>query len=348
MMYFELGGRVHSGYFQRNWELSVNDSNVRKFIQEKRDLCDNTDFYYCLYVYDNPANRKDSNVTAPLYFDIDGKSLAANDYAQTRRECLTLVTYLKNSCHILEKEIQIYFSGAKGFHIIIPEIIFGCEAPCSNLNIMYKTFVQRIKETLNLNLIDMKIYDKRRLFRYPDSINSKTGLRKVTLTEQEVRECSIEQIKEIASRPCRKMELNYRYNSEAAKYVQTIFQLEAQRNTPTQYEREIRRTPLPEAERRLFPCARELLRTSLTEGGRNNSLVALATSLLSGGWGINEVYDILGEWNNNNSPALPEYEFQRTVRSAIHMYFTYGHCYGCTGYQSLIGTSACRDCSVNR
>lgn len=109
-----------------------------------------------------------------------------------------IVTKLRDDCEIDPKNLRIYFSGAKGFHIEIPGKLFGGFTPSPGLHEEFRALAKLISED-----IDLVIYDKVRLWRLKNTINSKSGLYKIPLTVDELFDRTIEQIKEMAKGPRR-------------------------------------------------------------------------------------------------------------------------------------------------
>ena len=66
--------------------------------------------------------------------------------------------------------IRIFFSGSKGFHLELPSSLFGIE-PCTNLPYRLKKTMQKLEFD-----VDMSMYQHNRLWRLPNTINSKTNL----------------------------------------------------------------------------------------------------------------------------------------------------------------------------
>ena len=79
-----------------------------------------------------------------------------------------------------ENKLQIFFSGNKGFHLIIPAELFGIK-PSKNLNKIYRKMAKSFCEKIQNKTLDLGIYDRRRLLRIPNSINSKANLYKIPL-----------------------------------------------------------------------------------------------------------------------------------------------------------------------
>ena len=178
--YIEIGGKVN-GVFKRNIliESSKKEETLKKY--------DFTDTYSTVYSYDN-KNQDLANIVAPLYIDLDINDLE-KDYDKLRKDVLLLIRKLRTVFHLQEDNIQIFFSGSKGYHIIIPYEVFGIE-PSKDLNDRYKLIVTELKSYTITKSIDTRIYDSKRLFREPNTINTKTGLYKVYMTIDQVRDFS--------------------------------------------------------------------------------------------------------------------------------------------------------------
>ena len=84
-----------------------------------------TDTYSTIYQYDN-RDQNIANFIAPLYIDLDAENLE-KDYEKLKRDVFLLVRKLKTLFNIKDENIELYFSGSKGFHILIPYEIFNFE-----------------------------------------------------------------------------------------------------------------------------------------------------------------------------------------------------------------------------
>jgi hypothetical protein len=126
--------------------------------------------------------------------DIDDKVGLENSLTAARKVLFKLEEHGMNT-----KTTKIYFSGSKGFHYEIPAKLFGLE-PSPNLNEVLKNLVCRLMPDIQ---VDPNIYDKVRLWRLPNTINSKTGLYKIQLSAYELSTLSIDEIKKMAEKPRR-------------------------------------------------------------------------------------------------------------------------------------------------
>jgi len=153
-----------------------------------------------------------------LYFDIDSEDINLS-LDQTRR----LYEYLIN--YIPEKALLVYFTGKKGFHV-------ECEAaalrivPSNSLSNIFRYIANKIKNQLDLSLLDFSVYDLRRMWRYPGTIHQDTGLYK-NLLNKDVLYSSIESIKSYCSVKQDNTVEYPEFNLKAAEwYLQFTYDLE--------------------------------------------------------------------------------------------------------------------------
>lgn len=124
-----------------------------------------------------------------FYWDIDSEDLeqAKND---TIEICNRLFSYNKEN-------IAVYFSGNKGFHILYmsPEV---SKLDIPNINEIVRSFCVRIAG--DIPTFDLKIYDKTRIIRTPNSKHPATNLYKIPLTVDELCNLTVPEIKELATK----------------------------------------------------------------------------------------------------------------------------------------------------
>jgi len=127
-----------------------------------------------------------------LWFDIDSEHLL-EALANTRQ----LVINIELIEPTLRELLIIFFSGAKGFHVGIPTQLFGL-GPSAELSQILKRLAREIAGDVE---IDLSIYDKNRLWRVPNTRNSKSGLFKIPLTFDELAMRAVDEIQAMAVRP---------------------------------------------------------------------------------------------------------------------------------------------------
>lgn len=121
------------------------------------------------------------------------------DLNQALEAARKVIKVFENEYSLPGRNINIVFSGSKGFHIKVPSECFGGFEPSPELPAIHKAMA--LEFVAGIAKIDKAVYDKTRLFRLPDTINSKTGLYCVQLSYEELFNLSIEQIKNLAKSP---------------------------------------------------------------------------------------------------------------------------------------------------
>jgi len=127
-----------------------------------------------------------------LWFDIDNAVLDVS-LVNARQ----LIINIERIDSTLSELMLIFFSGAKGFHIGLPSALFGME-PSADLPRIHKILAKMIAKDVS---IDTAIYEHNRLWRIPNTKNSKSGLYKIQLTNDQLAILTIEEIKELAKHP---------------------------------------------------------------------------------------------------------------------------------------------------
>lgn len=157
-----------------------------------------TDFYSSIYYYNEEQYNKfqvtnsvkgiKDVVTNKLTFDFDSKDniqLAKND---------VLALYKNFNTHKINPEMtEIYFSGNKGYHIILnlSKDISPEKAEQLAINVFGK----------DLKTLDLGVYNASRIFRLPNTKNEKSGLYKTQLTYDQFTKFTLKDIKEYAKKP---------------------------------------------------------------------------------------------------------------------------------------------------
>lgn len=321
----EFGG-IRNGFFHRNVFFERNESfeaRMKDFIQEHSS----TDVYYCVYSYESDDIANCKLMGAP-YLDFDADIGTEEAFDALKREVRMALNYFAIYWGIPTRMIEVYFSGSKGFHIVIPHEILGIE-PDAALNLKNKALAQLVALQCKSKHIDMAIYDRRRLFRIPNTINGKSGLYKVPLTYEQLTRFTLSDIIEWASEPRPLVTMSPRFLPKSARHFQQM-QLHAKRKE----RRQKKAIQIPKERRKLLPCVVEILKTGVGQGQRNNTAVALASSLMQSGVGRDETEDILLAWNEDNVPPLPNAEIARTVSSAFRG-LSNGMGYGCAKFKEL-------------
>jgi len=153
----------------------------------------NTDVFHSIGRY--AASDANSAFILPLYFDID----CPDNLETARRGTITLCEMLMDRIRLPQDSLDISFSGCKGFHVVVAPQIF--QGFCSPHTLgLYRRMARRVCEAGVLH-IDQSVYTRKRLWRLVNSRHGKSGLFKIPLTYEELRDISIDGIKTLAVNP---------------------------------------------------------------------------------------------------------------------------------------------------
>lgn len=321
---FEYGGSKN-GMFHRNLFSSRQDEEdtLAQYVKDQN----NKDAYKTLFYYESD-DIYNCRIMGSLMFDFDKEIHAEQEYKQIVRDVVMAFLFIEEEMHIKESDIRLYFSGSKGFHLEVPFELLGIE-PSADLAEQYKIIGKKITNEIIHNTVDTKIYERRRLFRIPNTINTKTGLYKVPITLDMLRKFSYEEMKEYASSP-KEIAHNNSFipNKETTKAYKRILMIYKLKELKSRHPKTI----VSVEKKDLLPCVKKILHTGTEQGGRNNTCVAVASSIAQSGTEIQEAKELMLSWNSLNEPPLSEYEVLRTVESAYAMAHN-GRGYGCSFFK---------------
>jgi len=109
------------------------------------------------------------------------------------------VLKLLDFCSLYEIPHQLFFSGGRGFHVVIPHTAFAQPLAEDN-HLVNRRIAQLIQEETGDIHIDWAIYSNRRQFRLPNTRHQKTGLFKIALTRADL-EAGRKHILQLAENP---------------------------------------------------------------------------------------------------------------------------------------------------
>lgn len=276
----------------------------------------------------------DGKVWAPMFpLDLDHPELGV-----ALEAAKFFVSFFLERWKIDPKGIQVYFSGSKGFHLMLDRRLFGRIFPSKSLAVIFASLRSHFAQSLPLDLketVDLGIKDRVRLLRLPNTMHEKSGLYKVILSLDELSHLRPDEIREIARKP-RPLALTdetgllprarVTENPEARQLFERIRrQVRRIARKPFRYRF---RHP-PDLARIVFPCAgmQKIWESHVEPGYRNNCAIRLASHLRLFGLTENEAGEKLFEWNEKNSIGLPHRELQSVIHSAYQRRFPYR--YGC-------------------
>jgi hypothetical protein len=236
-----------------------------------------------------------------LCFDID----RPGDLAAAIADTLQLIGRLSTIFGITDT--QTYFSGAKGFHIMVPATCFGSElAPSEDLPAIHRAVALHMAGEIK---IDAGIYGTLNLLRQCNTRNEKSGLFKIRIYPGDG--WCPEFIRGWAHWPREDVPLTSATESvQAQRVVQDIKNHQQQHAAMNQR---------PSSVSGGQPCLQRLWH-GLGEGecgGRNNAAWILTTKMRDLGMPFDAVCAALTIWNQKNNPPLDNGVFDHNVRRAF-------------------------------
>jgi len=190
----------------------------------------------------------------------------------------------------------LFFSGKKGFHILLPSECFGIFEPSENLPQIFKNIMKDIYEEC-----DLSIYDINRLFRLNNTKHSGSNLFKIAITLNEFNQ-GMEHIL-ILAKAIRKPQ--YFPFSDNVKNSQLVELYQKYKN---------------------FKSTQIIKDTSLykdfkgvQKGTRDTTATRICGILKSKGMESELVYEILTGWNIQNKPPLEDKDLQKII-SSVYRY----------------------------
>lgn len=233
--------------------------------------------------------------TECLHWDIDNVS-----FDKSREDAIEVVETL---LPFSPQNVMIYFSGNKGFHIIYysPEL----KQLIASGKIDKKTLNTTVKHTCSLlatgvQSFDKRIYDKTRIIRTPNSKHGKTGLYKIPITYDELKDISKDDLIRLAKQ---QRKIDYAFDETIHDELTEII---------------IDRSNHKEELKENLYTSSELLDgiyNGFQSSNRNNGLTSLAGSLHHRGLDTEYIRAILHSVNKNNQPPLSASEVDTIVNS---------------------------------
>jgi len=259
---------------------------------------------YATYMRYDEKDQENSGLTAPLVFDLDSKRLEV-----ARDEAIKVIKYFEDTLDITP---HVYFSGNKGFHIIIDETAFDLK-PRYYLIDVHKILAKNLKTKLQLNTLDLAIYDRKRLLRLPNTKHADSGLYKTLLTKEQL-EQPVKKTKEYCGVKRDTKPKPHKLSSKLHNgymVTESAF-LEKSREIKTMQ-------PTLPSDISMLPCIHHLL-TQPVDGNRNNSCYTIALFFKSQNLSEEDAIDTLQDYG-----GLSSKEVMNTVKSA----YRHNHNFGC-------------------
>ncbi len=326
--------------------------DVGRFQQEEAS---NFNCFCSIQRFANKDKVQGEAFIAPLYFDLDYSA----DPEVSRTESIKLIDFFIQELDLKPSDIWVYFSGKKGFHVLINSVALGI-TPNSNLHKIFKHIAGYLRFRLGkadetnpdqvepLKSIDLVVYTKTRMLRLPNSIHADTRLFKIELSLEELRTKTLGEIKVLARTPRKVLpftpeqradglavrpKANHFYQDKATEHQQ------ASSTNQTRYEKE--KYYFTKGE---YPaCVQDILAGGWKkEGDRNQATVQLGCFFKDAGYTQDEADEILTDWVVKHTSAGSQYQKHQRVantKSVIDAVFGKDNEYkfGCAFIRALHG-----------
>jgi replicative DNA helicase len=251
--------------------------------------------------------------------DVDCK----DDLERARTDAVRILEYLYAEYELPIEVVRIAFSGAKGFHLVVPMAAIAAEHMRPHFAAIQHEMASRMFK--GFDTVDLAIYESKRIFRLPNTVNGKTGLHKVYLSYQELRS-DIDTIRQIAASPRKASveDLGYLPVGEVSR-CPALAELFADCERTAKDGARTRHYAAPEK----TDEAEEVLTDAATlqgifggdgEGGRNNRLVRFCGLMISRGIDRSFCTELARVWNLQNRPPLDDAELVETVDKQYRQY----------------------------
>lgn len=264
----------------------------------------NTDFFSTIQAFKNSVRTEGEYHVVPVYFDFDAQDCETVEEAinKSRKDVVNVIEFFFK-VGVRQEHVSIYFSGRKGFHVSIEPEIFGLQ-PSNHMTYAVKHLALYLKELLDLQTMDDRVYSIPRMWRVGNSIHTKSLLHCVELYFKEVAESSTEDIVNIAKLEREELWEDVEFENIAVidecKMMLTTFEGEYLKLKTLSDVKPIKLITKSEE----YPsCIKDLLSNSIRKiGTRNQALMVIASYLKDNEVPIDSAAKIMSEW----SRAIPK------------------------------------------
>lgn len=272
----------------------------------------------------------------------------------SRNDAVKIIHFFTERFGFSEDEIRVYFSGSKGFHVLVDPVVLGIK-PDKSLHRVFKIIATGLEAQLGLQSLDTgSIYGHGRQLRMVNSIHHKSGLFKVELSHGELKgdlRKLIDRQSGIAMAPRQdlfppdQVELNL--NDSAHEWFIKHYAIweESER---LQADRVTLKDEVLSQMEGLPVCVQFILeRGILKNGDRNKATMALASYYKDTGTSEGETIDVLTKWSDKIPKSMtsssPSEVRSSTISCVKTVYTDDRYHFGCAFIRSLHGERQGRD-----
>jgi hypothetical protein len=273
------------------WE-RIRQDGINEWVKSNPSL---ETYLNTIQVFDSDIQTDNEPHQSDLFFDIDSSELEL-----ALKDSITLSMYFKSYFDI---EPKIWFSGSKGFHILIDHRYIGT-VPNPILTKVYMYLADYFVSHLKLTTVDLGVYTTPRMWRIPNTINPKSGLYKIPLTLNQLMTLTIDEIKVLAKTPMDFDEYEIEVNPQAKSELKELFnQSQNKLEDSLKLDLGFIKSDQLEFGKPVPPCVSHLFTNGgvLKLGFRNRTSMVLSAYLKDAGYGIELAKGEINRWVDNRS-----------------------------------------------
>lgn len=272
----------------------------------------------------------------------------------SRNDAVKLIHFFMERFGASEDELRVYFSGSKGFHVLINPVIMDVQ-PDKNLHRVFKFIAVYLESQLGLRSLDTgSIYGHGRQLRMVNSVHHKSGLWKVELYHSELRgdlRKLIDKDNGIAKSPRPDLyppdSVEYSVNELAKEWFYKNWNAYTD-TEKLQADRVTLKDEVLSQMEGVPVCVQFMLeRGILKNGDRNKATMALASYYKDIGTPIGDTTDIMTKWAEKIPKSMTSSSPSETRASTIScvktVYTDERYHFGCAFIRSLHGERQGRD-----
>jgi len=296
-----------------------------------------------------------------LFFDFDcdperEKITQLEAVARSQADCIKLAHWFLEVFELNKAHVQVWFSGCKGFHLLVRPEPFGIK-PHMHLTYIIRSAAMELATELKLGTLDQSVYSARRMWRIPNTLHPRTGRYKYELSVDELFGWSVDEVWERSKGPRTDTgekaspnshvwdEPEYKEISPEELAVEwwndRYHQIDAYMDLKRLRPRRPIRAPLGAAADKWPVCIKDILENGPKDGGpnRNRVLLPLAGFMSDAGLGQEEAGQLVNEWTESFYPA-PRQLTQRQAngRSVVEAAYSGNTSFACRFIRSVAGT----------
>lgn len=241
-----------------------------------------------LTAHGTPAGFAGETHAEYVAFDIDREDEIPQALADTR----ILAGVLEETFEVPTAAIQVFFSGNKGFHVLVPTALWS-PIPSANFSRVARIFAERLAAEAKIT-IDSSIYSRVSMFRSPNSRHPATGLFKIPLTVAQLDRLDVDGVQELAQRPIPDA---FSHHEESARCAPLALEWQAaEAEVAKDIAHQAAQHSASEGTARLTRLTKSILRGEcLEEGSRHRHLYSAAANLGECGASLHLALELLTE-----------------------------------------------------